>query len=68
MYDMIEYVRMLTDQIINLRQRTRAAEEVINQLRKSGETSVEKLLETLFELKKKQDKLDQELQEITAQV
>lgn len=30
MYDMIEYVKLLTDQIINLRQRTRAAEQVMN--------------------------------------
>jgi len=61
MTDMIEYVRMLTDQIIDLRKRTRAAEQIINQLRKSGETSVEALLDTLFTLKKKQEKLDNEL-------
>lgn len=53
MTDMIEYVRMITDQIIELRQRTRAAEQVINQLRKSGETSVEALLDTLFVLRRK---------------
>jgi predicted nucleic acid-binding Zn-ribbon protein len=66
MTDMIEYVRMLTDQIIDLRKRTRAAEQIINQLRKSGETSVEALLDTLFTLKKKQEKLDNELNEITS--
>lgn len=66
MTDMIEYVRMLTDQIIDLRKRTRAAEQIINQLRKSGETSVEALLDTLFTLKKKQEKLDKELNEITS--
>lgn len=68
MYDLIEYVRMLTDQIIGLRQRTRAAEQVINQLRKSGETSVESLLDTLFVLKRKQEKLDSELANITSMV
>ena len=66
MADMIEYVRMITDQIIELRQRTRAAEQVINQLRKSGETSVESLLDTLFVLRRKQDKLDKELDEVTS--
>lgn len=66
MTDMIEYVRMLTDQIIDLRKRTRAAEQIINQLRKSGETSVEALLDTLFTLKKKQERLDNELNEITS--
>ena len=66
MADMIEYVRMITDQIIELRQRTRAAEQVINQLRKSGETSVEALLDTLFVLRRKQDKLDKELNDITS--
>jgi predicted nucleic acid-binding Zn-ribbon protein len=66
MADMIEYVRMITDQIIELRQRTRAAEQVINQLRKSGETSVEALLDTLFVLRRKQEKLDKELDEITS--
>lgn len=66
MYDLIEYVRQLTDEIIELRKRTRSAEQVINQLRKSGETSVEALLETLFTLKKKQEKLDHDLHDITA--
>jgi hypothetical protein len=68
MTDMIEYVRMITDQIIELRQRTRAAEQVINQLRKSGETSVEALLDTLFVLRRKQEKLDAELNHITSLV
>lgn len=66
MYDLIEYVRQLTDEIIELRKRTRSAEQVINQLRKSGETSVEALLAILFTLKKKQEKLDHDLQDITA--
>lgn len=40
----------------------------MNQLRKSGETSVEALLDTLFVLKKKQEKLDQDLRYYQNQV
>lgn len=61
MKELIEYVRELTDQIIDLRRRTKAAEQVIAQLRKSGETSVERLLDTLFNLQDKQKKLETEL-------
>ncbi len=66
--DMIEYVKMLSDQITNLRKRSRAAEAVMHQLRKSGESSIESLLETLVTLKKKQEKLDVELGMVRAQV
>lgn len=68
LYDMIHYVSLLTDQIIDLRQRTREAEKVIFQLRKSGETSVEVLLDTLFVLKKEQEKLDQQFVAVQAEV
>ena len=50
---MIEYVKWITDETSILRQRVRAAEHVISELRKSGETSVESLLDTLFILRKK---------------
>jgi hypothetical protein len=40
----------------------------MNQLRKSGQSSIEALLETLVTLKKKQEKFDQDLGMITAQV
>ena len=40
----------------------------MNQLRKSGETSVEALLDTLFVLKKKQEKLDIDLNYLQNQV
>jgi predicted nucleic acid-binding Zn-ribbon protein len=66
--DMVEYVKMLTDQIIVLRRRSKAAENVMHQLRKSGQSSIEALLETLVTLKKKQEKLDLDLGTITAQV
>jgi len=66
--DMIEYVKMLSDQITDLRKRSRAAEAVMHQLRKSGESSIESLLETLVTLKKKQENLDIELGMVRAQV
>ena len=53
MTDLIEYVKWITNETAILRQRVRAAESVISQLRKSGETSVESLLGTLYVLKKK---------------
>ena len=60
LYDLIEYVKWITNETAILRQRVRVAESVISQLRKSGETSVESLLDTLYVLKKKQTKLDEE--------
>jgi len=61
---MIEYVKWITNETSILRQRVRAAESVISQLRKSGETSVESLLDTLYVLRKKQEKLDEEAQSL----
>ena len=54
MADMIEYVKWITFETGVLRNRIRAAEQVISQLRKNGESSVESLIETLFVLRKKQ--------------
>jgi hypothetical protein len=47
-----------------LRRRTKEAEAVINQLRKSGEKSVEGMLDELFTLKRRQEQLDNELADI----
>lgn len=58
--DLLEYVRWISEETGILRGRVRAAEQVISQLRQSGETSVESLLDTLYVLRKKQTKLDQE--------
>lgn len=60
LYDLIEYVKWITNRTTELRRRVRAAEKVISDLRKSGESSVESLLDTLFVLRKKQEKLDRE--------
>ena len=62
MADMIEYVKWITFETGVLRNRIRAAEQVISQLRKNGESSVESLIETLFVLRKKQQELDKEAQ------
>ena len=60
LYDLIEYVKWITEETSILGERVRKAEAVINSLRKSGESSVESLLKTMFQLKKKQEKLDNE--------
>ena len=58
MADMIEYVKWITYETGVLRERIRAAESIISQLRKNGEASVESLIQTLYQLRKKQDKLN----------
>lgn len=68
LYDLIEYVKWITNETGLLRQRVRAAESVISQLRKSGESSVESLLDTLYVLKKKQKKLDDEAETLRMHV
>lgn len=49
MDDLIEYVKWVTDDLTNLRERVRIAEKVISDLKKSGEESVESLLSNLYE-------------------
>lgn len=66
--DLIEYVKWITNETAILRQRVRVAESVISQLRKSGETSVESLLDTLYVLKKKQKTLDDEAETLRMHV
>ena len=53
LYDLIEYVKFITQKTQDLRRRVRAAEKIIFDLRKSGETSVENLLDKLCRMKKK---------------
>ena len=60
LYDLIEYVKWITTETGILRERVRKAEAVISSLRKSGESSVESLLKTLYKLRQKQEALDQE--------
>jgi len=53
MKDLLEYVKWLTGDLSKLRERVRIAEKVISDLRRSGEESVESLLNTLYDYKKK---------------
>jgi hypothetical protein len=58
MSDMVEYVKKLTDDMINLRQRQKNAEQYIAQFRQSSEKSVEAMLEQLYDLRRHKDRLD----------
>ena len=57
---MIEYVKWITDETGILRERVRKAESVISAMRKSGESSVESLLKTLYKLRQEQERLEAE--------
>ncbi len=58
LYDLIEYAKWITKETGVLRDRVRKAEAVISSLRKSGESSVESLLKTLYKLRQQQIKLE----------
>ena len=46
--DLVEYVKWITNDLGVLRDRVRIAEKIINDLRRSGEESVESLLNNLY--------------------
>jgi chromosome segregation ATPase len=52
MKDLLEYVKWITGDLGELRDRVRIAEKVISDLRRSGEESVESLLNTLYDYSK----------------
>ncbi|CDW82986.1 UNKNOWN [Stylonychia lemnae] len=58
--DLVEYVKWITNDLGLLRDRVRIAEKIINDLRKSGEESVESLLNNLYTQKKRQEEVEQE--------
>jgi predicted nucleic acid-binding Zn-ribbon protein len=64
--DLIEYVKWISGDLSMLRDRARISEKVINDLKKSGEESVDSLMETLSSNKQKQDALDKEVDGIRA--
>lgn len=66
--DLIEYTKWITNETSILRERVRKAETVIQSLRKSGESSVESLLKTLFSLRQKQKQLESEAELLRMQV
>lgn len=57
---LIEYTKWITNETGILRDRVRKAEAVISSLRKSGESSVESLLKTLYKLRNEQERLESE--------
>ena len=57
---LIEYTKWITEETGILRDRVRKAEAVISSLRKSGESSVESLLKTLYKLRQEQERLESE--------
>ena len=66
--DLVEYVKWITGDLGVLRDRVRIAEKIISDLRRSGEESVESLLQNLYALsisflmaEAKQQELDQEV-------
>jgi|TARA_B110001450_G_C17496414_1_gene430479 predicted nucleic acid-binding Zn-ribbon protein len=58
MNDVVEYTKWITNEMQKLKDRVKAAESVISDLRSSGEASVESLMETLYILKVKQEELE----------
>ena len=48
LYDLVEYVKWITNETTELRKRLRKAEKIINDLRKSGEASVDTMINTLL--------------------
>ena len=51
MQDVVEYTKWISSEMQKLKDRVKAAESVISDLRSSGEASVESLMETLYILK-----------------
>jgi hypothetical protein len=64
MNDLIEYTKWISKESGILRDRVRAAERVISDLKSSGESSVEAIMETLYLLKIKQEELDGEAESL----
>lgn len=60
MNDLIEYTKWISKESGILRDRVRAAERVISDLKSSGESSVEAIMETLYLMKVKQEELESE--------
>jgi len=68
MRDLLAYVKWLTGDLGKLRDRVRIAEKVISDLRRSGEESVESLLNTLYDYRKKQESLMEEAESQRGQI
>lgn len=64
MSDLIEYTKGVSKESQVLRDRVRAAEKVISDLKSSGESSVEAIMERLYLLKVRQEELDGEAESL----
>ena len=64
--DVLEYVKWISTDLGMLRDRARIAEKIVNDLKKSGEESVDNLMGTLSQHKKSQEALDREIDSIRA--
>lgn len=62
MSDLVEYTKWMSSETQKLRERVRATESVMTDLKSSGASSVESLMETLYMLKIKQEELESEAQ------
>ena len=58
MHDLVEYTKWISSETEALRDRVRASEKIINDLRTSGEQSVESLMESLYLLKMKAEDME----------
>jgi hypothetical protein len=58
MNDLVEYTKWIAGEIDKYRSRVKKAENVMKDLKSSGESSVESLMETMFLLKISQEDLD----------
>ena len=61
---MIEYTKWISENLSMLRDRGRVAEKVIHDLKKTGEDSVDQLMEKLNVHKHQQESLDREVESL----
>ncbi len=59
--DLIEYVKWISADLAMLRDRSRVSEKIISDLKRSGEESVDQLMDTLSTHKRKQENLDRDV-------
>lgn len=64
MNDLIEYTKWISAECEKLRDRVKASEKEISDLKTSGEASVESLMETLYILKIRQEEMEKEADQL----
>lgn len=65
---LVEYVTWKTNEMTKLRKQAESAEKTIHQMRRSGEGSVESLIDKLMYFRKDQEKLDKQVEELCDKV